>query len=61
MPGAMHCLTRSVVGAAFAGLDATRQRTLTGELLELVARFNRAKDGTLVLDAEYLEAMIVRR
>jgi SAM-dependent methyltransferase len=49
------------VAAAFAGLDAARQRAMTGELLELVARFNRAKDGTLVLDAEYLEAMIVRR
>lgn len=45
----------------FARLDADRQRALTGELLELVARFNRATDRTMVVDAEYLEVLIVRR
>lgn len=45
----------------FAKLDAEQQRTLTGELLELVARFNRAKDKTMVVDAEYLEVLVVRR
>ncbi len=45
----------------FARLDAEKQRGLTGDLLELVARFNRAKDKTMVVDAEYLEVRIVRR
>jgi ubiquinone/menaquinone biosynthesis C-methylase UbiE len=45
----------------FAKLDAQKQRLLTGELLELVARFNRAQDGTMVVEAEYLEVVIMRR
>jgi ubiquinone/menaquinone biosynthesis C-methylase UbiE len=45
----------------FVKLDADPQRALTGELLELVARFNRAKDKTMVVGAEYLEAQVVRR
>ena len=45
----------------FAKLDADKQRLLTGELLELVTRFNRAKDKTMVVDAEYLEVVITRR
>jgi hypothetical protein len=46
---------------AFAALDAARQKSLRGELLELVARFNRAKDSTMVVDAEYLEVVVTRR
>ena len=45
----------------FATLDAAKQRLLTGELLELVAKFNRANDKTMVVDAEYLEVVITRR
>lgn len=45
----------------FAKLDAAQQRELRRELLELVVRFNRGKDGTMVVDAEYLEVVIVRR
>lgn len=45
----------------FATLDAAKQRLLTGELLELVTRFNRAKDKTMVVEAEYLEVVITRR
>jgi SAM-dependent methyltransferase len=45
----------------FANLDVTRQRELRAQLLDLVARFNRGKDGTMVVDAEYLEVVIVRR
>jgi ubiquinone/menaquinone biosynthesis C-methylase UbiE len=44
-----------------ARLDAGRQRTLMGELLELISRFNRARDKTMILDAEYLEVVILRR
>jgi ubiquinone/menaquinone biosynthesis C-methylase UbiE len=45
----------------FTKLEAEKQRLLTGELLELVARFNRAKDKTMVVDAEYLEVVVTRR
>jgi ubiquinone/menaquinone biosynthesis C-methylase UbiE len=45
----------------FAKLEGEKQRLLTGELLELVARFNRAKDKTMVVDAEYLEVVVTRR
>jgi len=45
----------------FTKLDAEQQRRLTGELLELVARFNRAQDRTMVVDAEYLEVVVTRR
>ena len=39
-----------------AGRDA-----LEADLLELIARFNRADDGTMVVPNEYLEAVIVTR
>ena len=45
----------------FATLDGAQQRELRQEILELVARFNRGKDGTMVVDAEYLEVVILRR
>jgi SAM-dependent methyltransferase len=45
----------------FAKLDAGRQRAIDGELLELVARFNRAPDHAMVLDAEYVEVVVTRR
>jgi hypothetical protein len=46
---------------AFALLDAPRQKALRGDLLELVARFNRARDSTMVVDADYLEVVVTRR
>jgi ubiquinone/menaquinone biosynthesis C-methylase UbiE len=46
---------------AFASLDAAHQKSLRGELLELVTRFNRAKDSTMVVEAEYLEVVVTRR
>lgn len=46
---------------AFASLDAARQKSLRGELLELVGRFNRATDSTMLVDAEYLEVVVMRR
>jgi ubiquinone/menaquinone biosynthesis C-methylase UbiE len=45
----------------FAALDAARQKSLRGSLLELVTRFNRAKDSTMLVDAEYLEVVVTRR
>jgi hypothetical protein len=49
------------VSGIFAKLDADRKRSLRSDLLELIGRFNRAKDGTMVVDAAYLEVAIVRR
>jgi ubiquinone/menaquinone biosynthesis C-methylase UbiE len=45
----------------FGSLDSPQQKSLRGELLELVTRFNRAKDSTMVVDAEYLEVVMTRR
>ena len=36
-------------------------RGLRSDLLELVAKFNRATDSTMVVNAEYLEVVITRR
>jgi ubiquinone/menaquinone biosynthesis C-methylase UbiE len=49
------------VHGIFTTLDASRKRALRSELLELVAKFNRATDGTMVVDAAYLEVTITRR
>jgi ubiquinone/menaquinone biosynthesis C-methylase UbiE len=49
------------VAGIFATLDASHKRALRSELLELVAEFNRAGDGTMVVDAAYLEVTIKRR
>ncbi|HEV8443214.1 MAG TPA: methyltransferase domain-containing protein [Steroidobacteraceae bacterium] len=53
--------TYAPVTKAFAQLDAPRQKSLRGELLELVTRFNRAGDATMVVDADYLEVVVTRR
>lgn len=41
----------------FAGLDEQRRTALATEFKALVERHNRADDGTLVLGADYLEAV----
>jgi SAM-dependent methyltransferase len=46
---------------AFGALDAAAQRALGEDLLQLLARFNRADDGTLVAPSDYLEIVISRR
>jgi SAM-dependent methyltransferase len=46
---------------AFALLDAAGKRDLRSALLELVERFNRARDASMVLDAQYLEVVVQRR
>jgi SAM-dependent methyltransferase len=46
---------------AFGALDATKQETLTADLLALAEKFNRATDGTLVAPSEYLEVVIKRK
>jgi len=49
------------VNKLYATLDATKQDELTRDILGLIARGNRAGDGSLVLPAEYLEVVIERR
>ena len=44
----------------YGALDAGKQADFTHDVTELMARGNRATDGTLVLPSEYLEAVIVR-
>jgi len=46
---------------AFEAVGAAGRHALEGDLLALIARFNRADDGTMVVPTEYLEAVIVKR
>ena len=46
---------------AFEVLDAPSRAALTADLKILIARFNVAHDGTMVVPGEYLQAVIVRR
>ena len=46
---------------AFASLDPEARKALEQDLLALLDKYNVAKDGTLVLPSEYLEAVITRR
>ncbi len=45
----------------FEGLDAAGQRELEGELADLVHRFNRSGDETMVVPSDYLEMVALRR
>jgi ubiquinone/menaquinone biosynthesis C-methylase UbiE len=44
----------------FAALEPAQQAALERDLLALVAQFNRAGDGTMVVPSEYLEIVITR-
>jgi len=44
----------------FASLDPAAQATLQRDLMDLIDRFNRAKDGSMVVPSEYLEIVITR-
>ena len=44
----------------YAALDATRQGSLTRDLLDLIARLNRSGDETVVVPSGYLEVIIER-
>ena len=46
---------------AFEAVGDAGRDALETDLLELIARFNRAEDGTMVVPSEYLEAVIVKR
>jgi ubiquinone/menaquinone biosynthesis C-methylase UbiE len=43
---------------AFAALDEDKQRELNEDLHALIARMNKANDGTMVVPSEYLEIVI---
>jgi len=45
----------------FAALAPAAQQDLHDDLLDLIERLNRAKDGTMVVPSEYLEVTIVKR
>ena len=45
---------------AFAALPPDGQLALEHDITSLIARFNRAKDGTMVVSSEYLEIVITR-
>jgi hypothetical protein len=46
---------------AFGALDPAGQAALADDLVALIAQFNRAGDGTMVVPAEYLEIVVTRR
>jgi hypothetical protein len=46
------------VHKAFGALQPTEQAGLKHDLLDLIARENRAGDGTMVVDSAYLEVII---
>jgi ubiquinone/menaquinone biosynthesis C-methylase UbiE len=46
---------------AFEAVGTIGAPALERDLLDLIGRFNRASDGTMVVPTEYLEAVIVKR
>jgi SAM-dependent methyltransferase len=42
-------------------LDATKQEQFSREVISLLESYNRAKDGTLAVPSEYLEAVAIKR
>jgi SAM-dependent methyltransferase len=45
----------------FGALDGEKQAALERDVLDLIARFNVASDGTMVAPADYLEVVITRK
>jgi ubiquinone/menaquinone biosynthesis C-methylase UbiE len=63
---AEHCLNvfRTHYGPmlkAFAALDEAGQNGLNHDLHGLIARMNKADDGTMVVPSEYLEVVVTKR
>jgi hypothetical protein len=44
----------------FAALDPAGQDALTGDLLDLIARYNHSGDVTMAVSSEYLEVVATR-
>ena len=49
------------VHKAFAGLPPDGQRRLEQDLIGLIKDFNTSGDSTMVVPAEYLEVVIVKK
>ena len=45
---------------AFRALEAEEQENLRRDVVELVGRFNRSEDGTMIVPSDYLEVVAVR-
>jgi ubiquinone/menaquinone biosynthesis C-methylase UbiE len=46
---------------AFAALDEAKQGGLKDDLHALIARMNKANDGTMIVPSEYLEVVVTKR
>lgn len=46
---------------AFDAVGESGRAALEADIVDLIGRFNRADDGTMVVPSEYLEAVIVKR
>jgi ubiquinone/menaquinone biosynthesis C-methylase UbiE len=46
---------------AFEALDGAQQKKLHADIKELIARHNQARDGTMAVASEYLQAVIEKR
>jgi len=46
---------------AFEAVGEAGRQALESDLLELVAQFNQADDGTMVVPSEYLESVATKR
>jgi hypothetical protein len=45
----------------FGALPAHGQTALLADIMSLIARLNTARDGTMVVPGEYLEAVVVKQ
>ena len=45
----------------FAALEPSAQQVLHDDILALIGRMNRAKDGTMIVPSEYAEIVITKR
>ena len=50
----------AVIRLALEGLNASKQEALLSDLEDIVHRFNRSGDGTMVVPSDYLEVVAVR-
>jgi hypothetical protein len=48
-------------GNAALSVGEAGRAALETDLLDLIARFNRADDGSMVVPSEYLDAVIIKR
>jgi hypothetical protein len=46
---------------AFSALDVPQRTRLEKDLYELIARMNKAEDGTMVVPSEYQEVVLMKR